>query len=58
MVRKSQADDDEDDTSHGAHCEKKYEFIKKPIFIDVENLILSHWLRPKNARTKVAMDYT
>ena len=29
MVRKSQADDDEDDTSHGTHCEKKYEFIKK-----------------------------
>ena len=36
MVRKSQADDDEDDTSHGAHCEKNYEFIKKIyIFIDV-----------------------
>ena len=35
MVRKSQADDDEDDTSHGAHCEKNDEFIKKAIFIDV-----------------------
>ena len=36
MVRKSQADDDEDDTSHGAHCEKNDEFIiKKTIFIEV-----------------------
>ena len=53
MVRKSQADDDEDDTSHGAHCEKKNEFIKKNQYslmfqkINNGNLILSHWLRPK-----------
>ena len=36
MVRKSQADDDEDDTSHGAHCEKIMNSLKKPIFIDVQ----------------------
>ena len=35
MVRKSQADDDEDDTSHGAHCEKNMNSLKKTIFIDV-----------------------
>ena len=52
MVRKSQADDDEDDTSHGAHCEKIMNSLKKQYSLMFKKINNGNLILPSSTTTQ------